>query len=79
MEKIDKKGVVVMKFKKYYFDVEMIIDHEIEVIARQTVPIATHRMFRGLSLTDVCELIKKNQVPENEKIKITFNIRGENY
>ena len=64
------------KTKKYYFDTEMIIDHEIAVIGKQSVPIATHRMFRGLSLTELCDLIRKNEVPTDENIKITFNIRG---
>lgn len=68
-----------MKMKPYHFDVEMIIDHEIAVIGKKTVPIATHRMFRNQSLTDIVELVRLNQVPEEENVKITFNIRGVNY
>ena len=67
-----------MKTKKYYFDVEMIIDHNINVMGTEH-KVATHHMMRGLSLTELCDLIKHNDVPEDEKVKITFNIRGVNY
>lgn len=68
-----------MEMKKYHFDVEMIIDHEIAVIGKSTVPIATHRMFRNLELKEMINLIKNEQVPEEQNVKITFNIRGVNY
>ena len=67
-----------MKYKKYYFDVEMIIDHEIEIMKHKE-SISTHHVNRGLSLTDVTNLIRNNMVPTEENVKITFNIRGVNY
>lgn len=69
-----------MKYKEYNFDVEMIIDHTVQVIMNQKVTISTHRMFRGMKLSELLDLIRSNnKVPEDENVKITFNIRGVNY
>lgn len=66
------------KMKEYHFDVEMIIDHEMVVISHP-FHVSSHRMFRGLKLEEVIELIKQEKVPTEANIKITFNIRGVNY
>ena len=68
-----------MKIKEYYFDVEMIIDHSIQVIGNNKVDISTHRTFRGMKLNELLVLIRSNKVPQEENVKITFNIRGVNY
>lgn len=68
-----------MKTKPYKFDVEMIIDHNIQVIGKECVNVSSHRTFRGLSLVNITDLIRSNSVPEDEDVKITFNIRGVNY
>lgn len=68
-----------MKTKNYIFDVEMIIDHKVQVIGNESVNVSSHRIFRGICLSDVYNLIRNNSVPENEDVKITFNIRGVNY
>ena len=64
-----------MKTKKYYFDVEMIIDHNINVMGTEH-KVATHHMMRGLSLTELCDLIKHNDVPEDEKSKLHLILGG---
>lgn len=68
-----------MKIKEFKFDVEMIIDHRVEVICKQFVDVSTHRMFRGITFKDLQKLIKGNETPIEEYTKITFNIRGVNY
>lgn len=68
-----------MKTKQYHFDVEMIIDHEFVLIGKEKVKVATHRMFRNLSLVDVVDKIRNEDVPVDEPLNITFNIRGTNY
>lgn len=68
------------KFKRYIFDVEMIIDYNNQQIMNEKIPIATHRIFRGITQKELIDLIQNNQVPKECKdIQITFNIRGVNY
>lgn len=68
------------QFREYKFDVEMIIDHDEQQIMGIKIPIATHRIFRGLSQNELFDLIKGQQIPKDCKdINITFNIRGVNY
>lgn len=69
-----------MKYKEFYFDIEMIIDHSVQVIMNQKVTISTHRKFRGMKLKELLDLIRSNNnVPQEENVKITFMIRGVNY
>ena len=67
-----------MKIKEYHFDVELIIDHSI-LFMNTNQNVSTHHVLRGLSLKELNDLIHKNDIPESENIKITFNIRGVNY
>ena len=67
-----------MKYKEYHFDVEMIIDHNVEFMG-ETQQISTHHTMRGYKLQELIEIIKLNNVPLDSDIKITFNIRGVNY
>lgn len=67
-----------MKFKQYHFDVEMVIDHNIEIATKQMI-VSSHHTKRGLSLKELNDLIKLNNVPEDENTKITFIIRGVNF
>lgn len=68
-----------MKTKPYRFDIEMIIDHSVQVIGKQKVELSTHRVFRGMELKELLSLIRSNEVPLDENVKITFNVRGVNY
>ena len=68
------------KFKEYHFDVEIIIDYEHINIVGKRCKLSTHRMLRGLTLSELISLIKDNKIPLNyAKSDITFNIRGVNY
>ena len=68
------------KFREYYFDVEIIIDHDYMEIMGEKVNVSTHRMLRGLKLDEMIQLIKDNKIPFGiNTCRITFNIRGVNY
>ena len=69
-----------MRYKRFNFDVEMIIDHSVHVIMNYKTEVSTHRIYRGLNLKQLLELIRvNNNIPKNEDVKVTFNIRGVNY
>ena len=66
-----------MKKKEFIFDVEYIADHTFEFNGtKQTV--SSHKMWRGINIKTLTELIKENEIPIEEvgKVKITLNIRG---
>ena len=67
-----------MKYKPYHFDVELIIDHEIEFMGKKE-NIATHHTVRGISFNDLKHMIKINECPKEDTTKITFIIRGVNF
>ena len=64
-----------MKMKQWHFDVEYIHDMEINVLGEIT-NVADHKMFRNLTIQQVCELVRNNMIPIEEKSNITLNIRG---
>lgn len=68
-----------MPYKKFYFDVEMIIDYECLDVVGVPVHVSTHTVIRGIDKVKLSEIIKQNQIPQEEPIKVTFNIRGVNY
>lgn len=65
----------IMKMKEYKFDIEMIIDHEIKFYGKKQ-QVSTHHAMRGYTLKELTNLIRINNVPEEDDTKITFIIRG---
>lgn len=68
-----------MQFKRFYFDVELIIDHYTELEPYKVNLISNHKIYRGLSETELMDLINSNKTLEDSNIKVTLNIRGVNY
>lgn len=69
-----------MKTKQFMFDVELIIDYRREENVRGKPYISTHRMYRGLTLKELKNLIQENNnAPIECEIRTTFNIRGVDY
>lgn len=66
-------------YKKYYFDVEIIIDHDYMNVVGKPAHISTHRVIRGIDIVELSKIIKQNQIPQEIPIKVTLNIRGVNY
>ena len=66
------------KYKEYHFDVEYIHDMDVPLLQKKQT-ISTHRIYRGLTLKQLNELIKLNMIPEEKENKITLNIRAVNY
>ena len=68
-----------MEYKKFYFDVEIIIDHDYMDVVGDPAHISTHRVIRGIDIVELNKIIKSNQIPQEIPMKVTFNIRGVNY
>ena len=59
------------------FDVELIIKHYINAVRGKPIDIVTYRTIRGISLKQLNELIKLNEVHRKDsKISVVMNIRG---
>ena len=69
------------KIKEFIFDVEYIHDFDIAFMGKSQ-NVSSHKIVRGLTLKELVELIKLNQVPikdDEQNHKITLIIRGVNF
>lgn len=69
-----------MNKKEFTFDVEYIHDMCVSFMCKNQM-VSSHKIIRGLTLKQLVELIKLNEVPadEPEIHRITLNIRGVNF
>lgn len=71
-----------IKTKEMYFEVEFIHVLDFDRFSRnsQGFRAASHKLYRGLTLKQLVELIKENQnISRDDPDKVILNIRGETY
>lgn len=69
-----------MEKKELYFEVEFIHILDFGKLNVRGFRPASHKIYRGLTLKQLVELIKENQnIPRDEADQVIFNIRGGTY